>query len=304
MAPSTIPEPNTLPLPRVLCLHGGGTNAAIFFAQMRAMRTHLRSYFRLVFVDSPFLCPELPDDFLRLVYPESEYGPARRWCRSSLADGPLVDGFDTGDGSNGADSNDTAAAAARAAVDVLDRAVCDAMRADDLRGATGPWVGVLGFSQGSKMAASLLFRDQVRAEALTEAKRTGDSKQSQACLPDPVGFRFGVLMAGRGPIIALDPALSLNGALILVSEIELQQPPTPELLAGSGHRLTLPTVHVHGLQDPGLPGHRELLKNYCVPGSTRLVEWNDGHRLPFKTADVQSIVSATLVAASEAGVLV
>ena len=34
-----------------------------------------------------------------------------------------------------------------------------AIRADDEAGATGGWVGLLGFSQGAKLAASLLLRE-------------------------------------------------------------------------------------------------------------------------------------------------
>ena len=58
--PETPDSSATLHLPRVLCLHGGGVNASIFRAQMRAFLTHpqLSTRFRFVFVEAPFFCDE------------------------------------------------------------------------------------------------------------------------------------------------------------------------------------------------------------------------------------------------------
>ena len=41
-------------LPRLLCLHGGGTSALIFKIQTRRLQWALRSLFKFVFVDGPF----------------------------------------------------------------------------------------------------------------------------------------------------------------------------------------------------------------------------------------------------------
>ena len=38
--------------------------------------------------------------------------------------------------------------------------------------------------------------------------------------------------------------------------------------------LRTPTVHVHGMADPGLHLHRRLLEQYCEEGSATLVEWD------------------------------
>ena len=69
--------PDSKPLPRILCLHGGGVNAAIFAAQSRAQIKHLQHTFRLVWADGPFLCA--PHDAIVHVY--SSYAPFRRWLR-------------------------------------------------------------------------------------------------------------------------------------------------------------------------------------------------------------------------------
>lgn len=68
-----------LHLPRILCLHGGGSNARIFRAQCRAPRAELSHHFRFVFADAPFSSEPGPD--VTSVY--KNFGPYRRWLRSS-----------------------------------------------------------------------------------------------------------------------------------------------------------------------------------------------------------------------------
>ena len=64
-------------------------------------------------------------------------------------------------------------------------------------------------------------------------------------------------------------------------------------------RLRLPTIHVHGLQDPGFHLHRRLVNDYCEPGSTTLIEWDGNHRIPLKKADVDKVVEAILDVAAK-----
>ncbi|KAF3358584.1 hypothetical protein VdG1_00144 [Verticillium dahliae VDG1] len=156
----TVPDP-TLPLPRILCLHGGGVNADIFAAQARALIARLAPYFRLVFVDGPFLCAAHED----IVAVYGELGPFRRWLPSTQFEG------------------------------------------------------------------------------------------------------------------------------------------LPEGITGDAHVLKLPTVHVHGLRDPGLEMHRVMMKSYCEEGTTRLVEWNGGHRVPIKQADVDAVVGEILSLGRELGLV-
>ncbi|KAK2014994.1 hypothetical protein LZ32DRAFT_512668, partial [Colletotrichum eremochloae] len=51
----------TLALPRIFCLHGCGTNAAIFWAQCRAAILALKPHFRLVFTNGPLLSDLHPE---------------------------------------------------------------------------------------------------------------------------------------------------------------------------------------------------------------------------------------------------
>ncbi len=246
----------TLHLPRILCLHGGGTNARIFRTQCRSLRAALSTDFRLIFADAPFFTGPGPD--VESVY--AEWGPFRSWMRPQQ-------------GPSGMRGWGQGAVLDLGAVDaVLDAA----MREDDRLGASGPWVGLLGFSQGARLAGCLLLRQQQQQQEEKEANRLPWLLQSKQP-PVLPSYRFAVLMAGRGPLAvdSADPVL-----------------------------LRLPTVHVHGTLDAGLAMHRELLHCCCAEGSGRLVEWCGDHRVPIKTKDVALVVAAMRAVASESGAIV
>ncbi|EED22684.1 conserved hypothetical protein [Talaromyces stipitatus ATCC 10500] len=256
-----------LNMPRILCLHGGGTNARIFRSQCRVLLSHLRGKFRLVFAEAPLQCDAGPD--VLSVY--KEWGPFKSWIPSALGC-PEVD-------------NNTA-------IELFNEALDRAMDGDDDLGATGPWVGLLGFSQGAKMCASLLKLD----------------------------FRFGILLAGRAPLVALDLKLASiyaaeeneklgkgSGAMLVDPNGQPVYgnniwPRRSGSISQSNIRLHIPTVHIHGLRDSGLPLHRELLHDCCQGNTTRLMEWDGDHRVPIKTKDIKELVRHILVIASGTGV--
>jgi len=143
----------------------------------------------------------------------------------------------------------------------------------------GAWVAVLGFSQGAKIAASLLYDQQV-------AGQTG-------------GYRFGILMAGRGPLVALREEALEDAALMSPGAMSLQRYDSPH---ASAHVLRLPTVHVHGLRDEGLAWHRKLAEQYCDPETIKVLEWDGSHRVPVKADAVGRIASEIYAMARECGV--
>ena len=244
---------DNLKLPRILCLHGGGVNSHVFRLQMRAIIGSLSSAFRFVFADGPYASDAHPD----IVAVYGDLGPFRRWLRWQETQ-PT------------AESQSTAA-------DIVDQ--CQRVMEEDV--GCGPWVGILGFSQGAKIAASLLFAQQGADKARTS-------------------FKFGVLMAGSGPMIRLDHRLPhekhIGEAAVLAREF------TDWPLAPRGqHVVKIPTLHVHGLLDPGLESHRRFLDLYFEPKTTRLVEWEGAHRLPIKSCDVQIVVQDILEMAVHAG---
>ncbi|KAL4993162.1 serine hydrolase FSH [Aspergillus recurvatus] len=236
--PPRISSEADLHLPRILCLHGGGTNPWIFRTQCRSISASLKGHFRLIFAEAPFIAVPGPD--VESVY--AEWGPFRSWVRPDTAGRmPVCWGPGSVD------------------VEAIDLAISNAIEADDRAGATGRVAGLLGFSQGAKMAACLLFRQQEE-----------NARQNKPMDTTPkVEYRFAVLLAGRGPLVALDNP-------------------------GRDDILRLPTIHVHGTRDPGLHLHRELLHHHCAKGSAKLIEWNGNHRVPINARDVMPIVDAIL----------
>lgn len=152
---------------------------------------------------------------------------------------------------------------------------------------TGEWVGVLGFSQGAKVACSLLLKQQ-----LDEVSKSVDPNS-------PLGrFRFGVIMAGRAPLLALNEEMEaqkfLQSAAGLPDEADMDA-----IYDAPEWKLRLPTVHVHGLKDEGLHLHRRCVEDYCAAATTNVVEWDGPHRVPIKRSDVDRVVQAIVAMADE-----
>ncbi|KAK7414236.1 hypothetical protein QQX98_006931 [Neonectria punicea] len=247
-----------LHLPRILCLHGGGVNAQIFELQCRGLIARLKASFRLVFVDAPFLSAPHPS----VVSVYGDHGPFRRWLRWQ-PDHPEVD-------------------AEAAAAEI--RYQCRAAMDDDP--GRGDWVGVLGFSQGAKIAASLLWAQGRVAAELGPAEAETD-------------FKFGVLMAGRGPFVMVDWRLDMPRHVVDAALMSSEFDDWPKANVGP-HVLSIPTLHVHGTRDPGLEQHRQLKDAYCESGTTTLIEWDGGHRIPIKPHDVEAVASGILELARDA----
>ena len=265
--PNRDPSPNltTLHLPRILCLHGGGVNAMIFKSQLRSFLNHdkLINRYRFVFIDAPFICDEGVG-----VYPVyKDWGPFRRWSRW-LKTHDDVD--------------------AKECHKLLWDCVEEGMEADDVLGADGEWVGVLGFSQGAKLASSLLYEQQLAQI------RVGKEKPRTS-------FKLGVIFAGRAPFLALGeesesfPWMQSAGGIAEGVDLESIDE-RPDL------RLSVPTLHVHGLKDEGLELHRRCVEGYCAPGTAEVVEWDGPHRLPIKGTDVEKVLARWIELADEYGI--
>lgn len=248
------PNPSdTLHLPRILCLHGGGVNGEVFRMQARSLIKYLPS-FRLVFADGPFFCDPGPG----IVPVYQDCGPFRRWLRW-LPEHPDIDD--------------------EAAIEEVMYAIETCKREDE---GDGPWVGLMGFSQGAKLASSLLYEQQVRKEK--EGKAETD-------------YKFAVMLAGRSPIVRFSeltrsPACVDPGAISEGFHYE----------GASPHVLRLPTIHVHGLNDAGLHLHRKMLEQYHDPKAVTLIEWDGNHRVPIKKVDVERITDEIYRVARQEGV--
>ncbi|TVY48610.1 putative esterase [Lachnellula occidentalis] len=278
-------EDSTLYLPRIMALHGGGTNSTIFRMQCRVLERALRPYFRLVYAEAPF--PAHPGPDVTLVY--SDYGPFKSWLRIRPED-PVQDAGNV--------------------VHQIESSLAKAQYEDDRRGATGEWVGLIGFSQGAKLAASILYSQQMQRR---EKDIRMDNNNHSGTVSSE--YRFALLLAGRGPLVWLqqDPENPIPQGLDDAAQATTTTKTTAWHSGESGseieesaveHLLRVPTIHVHGLNDPGLQLHRQLLHRYCDPVSSKLLEWDGVHRVPIKTKDVSMIVDQVLSVAREVGVAV
>lgn len=254
--------------PRILCLHGGGTNTIIFQYQARNLISKLKPHFRLVYANAPFLCDAGPN-----VLPlYRDHGPFRCWLpwKKALAS-----------------DNDDDEPDKKAVIAAIEESLERAMRAD--HAGTGPWVGLVGFSQGAKLSASLLLEQELRRDQRRQTPPLSSSSSPSSCYQD---WKFAVLLHGIAPLVALseqgeeqegmqraDQILGLFSEGFQFQEGKVSRP------------VTVPTIHVHGLRDMGLPLSRKLLDVYCESGSATLIEWDGDHRVPVKTVDVQRIVN-------------
>lgn len=240
--------------------------------QARSLIHKLSPTFRLVFADGPFFCDPGPG----IVPVYKDYGPFRRWLRWL----PKHTDIDS-----------------ESAIDEIWYQLRLAMEDDDRQGANGEWVALLGFSQGAKLSACLLFDQQVREESYRAGKK-------DALMNPRTNWKFGVLLAGRAPLVSLSEYSAGRKGIVGAGEISegfdnfIEAPGE-----GEGHILKIPTIHVHGLQDPGIHLHRRLLQQYCESSTTTLIEWDGNHRVPIKSVDVDRIVDAIDNLARQTGVI-
>ncbi len=146
---------------------------------------------------------------------------------------------------------------------------------------TGEWVGLIGFSQGAKLAFSMLLENQLHHEE--DPSATGFVGAN---------WKFGIIMAGRAPPYSLSDRTMYSKDFTRPGE--LPQEFDDYAASKVKDKLRIPTLHVHGLRDPGLELHRNLLRYFCDPASAELVEWDGGHRIPFKSGDVKLVTDGIL----------
>ena len=132
-------------------LHGGGVSGSIFTIQTRKVVWKLKPQFDLVFLDAPWVCPPGPG-----VLPVfADAGPFYRWARW----------HETEDGNK----------------------LADRLR-EVLSKPGGEWVGVLGFSQGGRLASGLCWEQQHLENGLDY-------------LIPGLKFKFAVLVGAAWPLI-------------------------------------------------------------------------------------------------------
>lgn len=159
------------PLPAILCLHGGGSNATVFKIQTRRLYWVLEKQFRFVFAQAPI--EGTPGHGMLPVF--ASCAPFYRWVTRRFKAGESdIEGTPQSE------------------VEAIDKILFDVMEAN---GGVDTFKGVIGFSQGARLVAGLLLRQKI------EERDLGASKTK---------FAFGIMIGGPFPPIALsetvDPA--------------------------------------------------------------------------------------------------
>lgn len=117
------------------------------------------------------------------------------------------------------------------------------------------FVGVLGFSQGARVAAGLLLEQQL-------------GKPSAAVGDD---LCFGIFLNGTCPP--------------LTSRLTEEE---------RAERIVYPTLSVLGLQDPWREDGQKLFSQHCDSKAAKLLEFDIGHRLPILEEDTAKITTEIL----------
>ncbi|THC93619.1 hypothetical protein EYZ11_006903 [Aspergillus tanneri] len=213
-------------LPRIACFHGGGSTSSIFSIQSAQLSELLANEFEFVFFDGPFDRSAGPG-----VLPAFRgHGPYHSWFTVDDTGQELPDGGGFGN----RDEN----------------GISRVWKLIEAKGAGGDWVGVMGFSQGTRVAGGLLLDQQRR-------KAKGES------IPREFDLRFGVMCMGGGAPM----------------ESEMSRAESSELVR-------TPTLHVHGLKDMFLMLGQHQLATYYDPKTATLYEVDYHHAMPWVRAEV------------------
>jgi hypothetical protein len=267
---TTSPPPPCALRPRIFCLHGHGTSANIFQIQLRRLESLLAPYFELVFVDAPFPSPPGPG-----VLPFFDgAGPFWRWStgpprpRPGVLEGEALLGRD-GMGGRRREYDE-------------ERRIWNVVQSV-LETEGGEWAGVIGFSQGARVAAGLLLL----AQQYQQQQQRGRSALPR--IDKALGsLHFGVFLSGTQPPICFPTGLSsLQTAVESGCGPPCLEPDDGDEAAPS--IITIPTFHVLGLDDPWLSQNKLLLENVCRAGTATVLEFQGGHHVPVKTAELMRI---------------
>ncbi|RAK84886.1 phospholipase/carboxylesterase [Aspergillus costaricaensis CBS 115574] len=224
------------PRPRIACFHGGGSKGEIYKIQCSRLASLLENDFEFVFFDGPYTRDAGPG-----VLPAFRgYEPYKSWVTNDSDGKELVDGSGYDDvGRDGIER-------------VLKLMVQNDREQDE---PAGPWVGAMGFSQGTRMVGGLLLDQQRRAASGWDAN-------------EGIQLKFGVCCMGAGAPLESEVSKHFNFEDSTVS---------------------LPTLHVHGLKDWVLPLSRLQYAKYYDSKTKKLYEVDYHHAMPWNTHEVQKL---------------
>ncbi|KAM0798591.1 serine hydrolase FSH [Usnea florida] len=231
---------------KILCLHGGGTNATILQTQLAPVKYELAKTVRaeLHFINGPNearaatgIAEQFDGPYYRFFDSRAPYisqmtGVSEAFLRQ--AESPE----DFGRGLREAGLEDAG----------LSRA-CDFLQQYVEQHDSDPFDGVLGFSEGATIAASLILR---------QCREKGSSL-----------FKFAIFVCCTVP-----PLRSDREDILLADE--------------TAERIDIPTAHIVGYKDPGYQGGRALY-NLCNQSSASIFDHGGTHTIPWDLASTRGI---------------
>ena len=229
------------PKPTLLAFHGSGSNATIHTVQLARLNRVLKDHFTIESLNAPFPSPAGPG-----ILPFFDgCGPFARWLPPS--EKVTIEIMKAG-------------ASTSAMSKEVERLVRDAVSRINTNG--GRVVGLIGFSQGTKVVAGLLRASQIRREVGARGE-------------DWLGsFHLALSVCGSYPPPLLPPGVLKLPELAGKSDEEKER-----LLS---EKITSPVLHVQGQQDEWKWASDGLIREHYDVGEGKSVveQWDMGHHYP------------------------
>ncbi|KAF1832191.1 hypothetical protein BDW02DRAFT_503565 [Decorospora gaudefroyi] len=240
--------------PTILAFHGSGSNATIHTVQLARLMRVLRPHFNVESLEAPFDSQAGPG-----ILPFFDgCGPFKRWLPSTVTLEEMRSGTSTSD-----------------MAPEVEKLVRDAVY--KIRGQGGRVVGLIGFSQGTKIVAGLLAASQALMGKLAA---TGTATGSDWC-----AFAFGISICGSYAPPLFPPSILGSGTAL------------------SGEKIRIPCLHVQGLQDQWKWAGQGLIEGWYLVGEGGSVvkEWDMGHFYPVRGEENEEIGRWVLGVVGEVG---
>lgn len=227
--------------PTLLAFHGSGSNATIHTVQLARLNRTLKDHFNVESLEAPFPSPAGPG-----ILPFFDgCGPFARWLPPS--EKVTLEVMKAGTSTSEMTKD-------------VERLVRDAVQRINTNG--GRVVGLIGFSQGTKVVAGLLRGSQIRREL---------GSKGEDWLAN---FHFALSVCESYPPPLLPPSLLKLPEFASKSDAEKE-----ELLNA---KITIPVLHVQGEQDEWKWAGDGLIKDHYDVGDGKSVveSWDMGHHYP------------------------
>jgi predicted esterase len=280
-------------LPTILCIHGQGTNGAIFRLQARRIVQALHTKFRFVFVDGPFEALAGPG-----VLPAfGDFKPFLRWH----CDENTLDKFDI--------TPDELEEERRTTRELLAGHIQKHRQGE---GSGAGVVGIMAFSQGTRVATGLMLDPELGRDIKFAIMICGTfpvlhirpptfqdfSEKAQEWLQNTTqlqdGKDQGLCRDSHSSPTSLTKSrlASRSSTLLTTSAMSIGNNHVTSKIAPK--TLSIPSIHVQGSYDPWAAEGIRLMETYFDSKLVKIVKFNGGHQVPTGTEEASQVVKLVL----------